>query len=235
VSVAACGGGGGSGDGGERGSALAGSSVGRSALVPRPEVVEGCRERVESSSEPSGPGIVRAGPIAMTSGAFFAEPPSVFTKTPLAIREYLRGPVGRRLGRRERRRLAREAASGHKLHFGLKVGAVLRTGTEMTVAVAEADRTHASMLFRPHPAGESGLFRVSHGVGAVKFVACRRHLDPAAARRECRWTPLTACTGRDTQFVGGFIVAGPRCVTFEFWPRGARRPLVRRIGFGVRC
>jgi hypothetical protein len=165
--------------------------------------------------------------------AQFADEPLTFERS--RLRAFLRGPGGRQWPPAERRFVEGAIRSGRPLHPGLKTLALVDAGAVATVAIARRDRPHASLLYGEYPRRHSFMFDIKDGASVVSFRACPGFLPAREARRVCGWKPYTACLGKHTQFNGGFVVDGPRCVGIEVWPAGARRPLRRRVGFGVSC
>ncbi len=92
----------------------------------------------------------------------------------------------------------------------------------MTVAIAPDASGDASLLYDPERFEPSGGYEVSDGERAVTFKAC--------PKGEALIGPPTS----PTQFPGGFIVAGPRCVPLEVWvgTDAARKQRVLSFGAG---
>lgn len=105
-------------------------------------------------------------------------------------------------------------------YYSQKVLAVVDQGAVMTVAIASPATRVASLLY--DPAGfEQGRYEVSDGERAVTFQACPKG------------DALIGPPNRATQFNGGFIVAGPRCVSLEVWVGNNRTPKYRVLSFGM--
>ena len=85
---------------------------------------------------------------------------------------------------------------------GLKVLAVVDEGVEVTVSVAPRDLGHAALLYDPAAFRQDGLYALSDGDREVTFQSCAKGENPYGRKGP-------------TQFNGGFVVDGPRCVTLE--------------------
>ena len=198
--------------------------------------VRDCRSRVEGGTiEPSRYVDAVVGPVTFGGLGLAHIPDQEVTFSPARLRKLLRSRAGREWPKGERRFVEAAISSGRSLHPGLKTLVLVEAGAVATVAIAPHDRRHASLLYGEYPRRHGFLFDVKDGASAVSFHACPGFLPAREARRVCGWKPYKACLGESTQFNGGFVVDGPRCFTLEVWPRGERRPLRRRIGFGVSC
>jgi hypothetical protein len=91
----------------------------------------------------------------------------------------------------------------HGAYRSQKVLAVIRQGSVVRVSVAPSAEGTASLLYDPKGFWAPRGFEVSDGDRAVTFEACPRG-------QAALGPPNTA-----TQFNGGFIVAGPRCVPLD--------------------
>ena len=75
-----------------------------------------------------------------------------------------------------------------------KILVVLRPGAVVTVVVPEHERNNLGLLYDPQDWGDN-LYEISDGDAATTFVACSSAVD--------------------TQFNGGLVAAGPRCVELD--------------------
>jgi hypothetical protein len=80
----------------------------------------------------------------------------------------------------------------------IKVLVVVENGAVVTVAIPRAARSYASLFYDEARFGTGGRVHVAQGDEQVTFKACRDGESPYARH--------------ETQFNGGFIVAGSRCV-----------------------
>jgi hypothetical protein len=105
---------------------------------------------------------------------------------------------------------------------GLKVLVVVEAGATVTLVVPPAERRHLALLYDPAAWREDNRYRIADG-------------DTAATFRSC--PPGQAPVGDgDTQFNGGFLVAGPRCVTLEVSTPAWKAPRRVTVSFGAgRC
>jgi hypothetical protein len=160
-----------------------------------------------------------AGPLALfpAGGGYANYPARYIASIRTGLLNDLRALPRHHLTRLERgsRRLLRAAlrhASDHR-YPGFAAAATVRIGGDVTLAVAPRDRAHVGFLF-DHRAFRHAVhgYRVADGTAAVR---------------------LCGCTAPDTQYQGGFVLDGPRCVTLEAWIDGAPRPLPRVVSFGA--
>lgn len=111
------------------------------------------------------------------------------------------GPIGfvwiRQAGPVPRSRFSRPQA--------VKVLALVKQGRSAVVTVPRSERRHVSLLFDP-TGFTGGPYRVSDGESSVAFRPCPGESDS--------WREAT-------QFNGGIIVAGARCVTLDVRPQGS--------------
>jgi hypothetical protein len=116
------------------------------------------------------------------------------------------------------------AQNGH--YAGQKLLVLVRRGAVATVIVTESQRPNAALLYDPADFNDSNAYRIEDGESAVTFKACKKgEASPVAG-------PLNAMT----QFNGGFIVAGARCVLLEVLVRGEQRTIPVTLSFGAgRC
>jgi len=98
----------------------------------------------------------------------------------------------------------------------VKLLLLLDNATTATLVVPAAERPYVSLTY-----GRVGLLeiarRVADGHVAVTFEACAPSSVP------------------QTQFNGGFVVAGPRCARLEVHVAGSPEPLELRVPFGRPC
>jgi hypothetical protein len=115
------------------------------------------------------------------------------------------------------------AQNGH--YAGQKLLVFVRRGAVATVIVPESQRRYAALLYNPADFNDSNEYRIEDGESAVTFKACKKgEASPVGG-------PLNAMT----QFNGGFIVAGVRCVPLEVRVRGQGSiPVTLSFGAG-RC
>lgn len=89
-------------------------------------------------------------------------------------------------------------------YAGQKLLILLHPGTVATVAVSNEERRLAALLYDPAGWNDRNAYRIVDGQRAVSFHACKGK---------------TAQTGRPldamTQFNGGFVVAGARCLALN--------------------
>jgi hypothetical protein len=116
------------------------------------------------------------------------------------------------------------AQSGH--YAGQKLLVLVRRGAVATVIVPESQRRYAALLYNPADFNDSNEYRIEDGESAVTFKACKKgEASPVGG-------PLNAMT----QFNGGFIVAGARCLLLEVLVRGEQRTIPVTLSFGAgRC
>jgi hypothetical protein len=116
------------------------------------------------------------------------------------------------------------AQNGH--YAGQKLLVFVRRGAVATVIVPESQRRYAALLYNPADFNDSNEYRIEDGESAVTFKACKKgEASPVGG-------PLNAMT----QFNGGFIVAGARCLLLEVLVRGEQRTIPVTLSFGAgRC
>jgi hypothetical protein len=96
---------------------------------------------------------------------------------------------------------------------GLDSAATVRPGGTVTLAIAPEDREHVAFLYDPRAWRHAATgYEVADGTPAIT---------------------LRGCTAPYTQYVGGFVLDGPRRVTLEAWIDGALEPERRVIAFGA--
>lgn len=104
----------------------------------------------------------------------------------------------------------------HGRHPAMKVLALVRHGAVVEVAVPPREQRQVELLYDGSAFRDSGGYRMGDGEPAVTFHGCAQG-QPAMGPGP-------------TQFNGGFILSGARCVTLEVsWGSNSRRV---RIPFG---
>ena len=105
----------------------------------------------------------------------------------------------------------------------IKALAVVDQGADVTVSIATADLGHAALIYDPSSIRDDGLYAVNDGESAVTFRSCAKGQKNALGY------------AGPTQFNGGFVVDGPRCLAVDVVASG-RPPqrLVISMGRG-RC
>jgi hypothetical protein len=107
-------------------------------------------------------------------------------------------------------------------YAGQKLLLLVRPGTVATVAVPDSERRLAALLYNPAGWNDRNAYRIADGQSAVSFHACKRKTAQTGH-------PLDAMT----QFNGGFVVAGARCLALDvFVPQG--RAITVELPFGIR-
>jgi hypothetical protein len=191
-----------------------GSGARPAATKPAAATV-GCAEGGTTSS-PVPTGSVVAGPLTLARVADnAAQPASAFVASRAQLRAVVDGAGSTARERRlARRTLARTRAGSYAVAEGVvRVAA----GGEVTLSVAPQQRAVVSLVYsrrarnqeRP---GAPGAYRVADGDATVTF---------------------RACASADTEFLGGYVVAGARCVRLEVSAPG-RRAARLRLPFGLR-
>jgi hypothetical protein len=99
---------------------------------------------------------------------------------------------------------------GSRYYSGQKLLILVRRGAVATVVVPEAARRNAGLLFDPAGWNDRNADRVEDADSAVRFRACK----------EGERAPVGGPPNAMTQFNGGFVVAGARCVPLEVVVRG---------------
>jgi len=89
-------------------------------------------------------------------------------------------------------------------YLAVKTLAVVERGAEVTVAVPPAHRSHVALLYDPSSFHDDGLYSLADGEPSVTFHACG-HGEGSPG---------------PTQFNGGLIVDGPRCVSLDVTAAG---------------
>ena len=110
--------------------------------------------------------------------------------------------------------------TGQRRFPALESIAVVRAATTVVLAVSRADARVAALVYDERKFRDDGMYRISELDRVVRFEACR----------DRRFNQ-----GR-SQFDGGIVVAGPRCVTLDVHvvspqPASYRR----RVAVGAQC
>ena len=110
------------------------------------------------------------------------------------------------------------------LFVAAKLLLVIEGSRPVTIQIPAEERANASLLGAPKRGytGEEerlGLAGVSDGHSAIRLEPC------------------TKGRGRFTEFPGGFVVAGARCLPLNAWVAGSSTPIHRALSFGAgdRC
>ena len=99
-------------------------------------------------------------------------------------------------------------------YSGQKLLVLVRRDAVATVVVPESQRRYAALLYNPADWNDRNAYRIEDGESAVTFKACKKgETAPVGG-------PLNAMT----QFNGGLVVAGARCVPLEVLVRGSSEP-----------
>ena len=114
---------------------------------------------------------------------------------------------------------------GNDRYAGQKLLVLLRRGAVATVDVPESERSHAALLYNADAWNDTNAYRIQDGESAVTFKACKKRQTAAVGG------PLTAMT----QFNGGFVVAGARCLPLDVRVRGEDQiiPVKVKLSFGA--
>jgi hypothetical protein len=89
----------------------------------------------------------------------------------------------------------------------------VRPGAAVVVRVAPEGRPYLRFLFGPQDSLQAGTpYTMGSGEAGVTFTAC------------------AAGSGLYTDYYGGMLVAGQRCVPVDVWPPGTARPITVRLG-----
>lgn len=100
------------------------------------------------------------------------------------------------------------------------------SGERVSLIVPRRQRRWMRLFYRPDG---------NRGTWTAELQACRRLRSRSARRRECRWTPFTACSWRNTQFNGSLYIdfegapARGRCAELIVKTTGAARPLRKHL------
>jgi hypothetical protein len=120
---------------------------------------------------------------------------------------------------------ASDLAALHNRYLAYKAVTEVDAGRDMTVAVAPASRTYARLLYDPRSFRDDGRYLLADGELRVRFSSC-------AASQPRR--SGGGAVGARTQFNGGFVVAGRRCVSLLIASNANPRPARISIPFGRR-
>lgn len=106
----------------------------------------------------------------------------------------------------------------HGLAPGVKALIVVTAGAVVRVVIPANERARLSLDYSYIPPRDArqNLFRVADGASQVTFKACSSSYE-----------------GPQTEFAGGFLVAGAQCARIDIYTSTSNRPLVRQIPFGV--
>jgi len=109
---------------------------------------------------------------------------------------------------------------------GQKLLILVRRDAVATVVVPEPERGYVSLLYNPAAWNDRNAYTIEDGETAVRFKACKKgETAPGGAS-------LTAMT----QFNGGFVVSGIRCVPLEVLTAGRASAIPVTLSFGAgRC
>jgi hypothetical protein len=114
---------------------------------------------------------------------------------------------------------------GNDRYVGQKLLVLIRRDAVATVVVPESERSRAALLYNPAAWNDANAYRIEDGESAVTFKACKKGQTARVGG------PLTAMT----QFNGGFVVAGVRCVPLDVRVRGEDQiiPVKVKLSFGA--
>jgi hypothetical protein len=111
-------------------------------------------------------------------------------------------------------------------YLSIKTVTEVNADSEVIVEVARASQRYARLLYDQSKFRADGRYLLADGEKAVTFVAC-----PATQKTASRGQ-----VGPRTQFNGGFIVAGPRCVDLVVRSTATPKLVRLKVPFGVaRC
>jgi hypothetical protein len=109
---------------------------------------------------------------------------------------------------------------------GLKLLVLVRPDAVATVVVPASARRKVALLYNPAAWNDRNEYRIEDGDSAVGFEACKKGETIGTG------SPLNEMT----QFNGGFLVAGARCVPLDVLVRGQPRAIRVTLSFGAgRC
>jgi hypothetical protein len=110
-------------------------------------------------------------------------------------------------------------------YSGQKLLVLVRPGEVATVVVPDSARPYAALLYNPADWNDRNQYRIEDGESAVTFKACKKEA-----------TPVDGSLDAMTQFNGGLVVAGVRCLPLEVFVRGEERTIPVTLSFGAgRC
>jgi hypothetical protein len=117
--------------------------------------------------------------------------------------------------------------AGEKGYYaGQKLLVLVRRDAVATAVLPESERRYAGLLYNPAGWNDRNTYRVEDAETAVRFEACKK------GERAPVGGPLNAMT----QFNGGLVVAGARCVPLEVLVRGQEGTTPVTLSFGAgRC
>lgn len=102
-----------------------------------------------------------------------------------------------------------------RLYVAVVVLSKLRAGSRVVVRVAPAGRGDLRFLYGPADSLNPGVrHTMASGEAGVTFVACRSGLGAAGI----------------TDYYGGFLIRGARCVPVQAWVPGRASPVALRLG-----
>jgi hypothetical protein len=111
-------------------------------------------------------------------------------------------------------------------YAGQKLLVLVRRDVVATVVVPEPGRRFTALLYNPAAWNDRNAYRIEDGESAVTFKACKKGETP----------PVGAPVNAMTQFNGGFVVVGARCVPLEVLVHGKKRAIPVKLSFGAgRC
>jgi hypothetical protein len=116
-----------------------------------------------------------------------------------------------------------DPVSGKKNYYpGQKLLVLIRPGEAATVVLPESGRRYAALIYNPADWNDRNAYRIEDGESAVTFEGCQKGESPPEGG------PVNAMT----QFNGGFVVAGARCVPIEVFVQGQERSIRTTLSFG---
>jgi hypothetical protein len=110
---------------------------------------------------------------------------------------------------------------------GQKMLVLVRPGAVATVVVPETERSSVALLYDPADWNDPNDYRIGdEGESSVTFRACE----------EGQGSPSGGPLDAMTQFNGGFVVAGARCVPLDIFVPGRSQSIRVTLSFGAgRC
>jgi hypothetical protein len=109
---------------------------------------------------------------------------------------------------------------------GLKLLVLVRPGAVATVIVPASERRDVALLYDPAAWNDRNEYQIQDGDSAVTFEACKKGETLGTGG------PLNEMT----QFNGGFLVAGVRCLPLDVLVRGPQKATRVTLSFGAgRC
>jgi hypothetical protein len=147
--------------------------------------------------------------------AFAEQPKAAFWPIQRVLRMRIRD---KRSSRREREGSKKLLATVEPRSYGIaELHIAVQPHHRAIIAVPGRDARFVTLVYtrraRDH-GGEHSFFRVQDGNSVLAFEGC-----PAGA----------------SDYQGGVVVAGPRCVPFLVYVDAARQPLIAPVGFGRPC